>query len=85
MYFLNVPRVTLLDDRDLPARIIKEPRGLYASKIHDLMSAWQTIPRWPAESQVLPQRIKHIRSVPGVPEIFYEPTGKNKVLLTVEK
>ena len=26
--------------------------------------------------KVLPQRIKHIRSVPGVPEIFYDPTGK---------
>lgn len=74
MYFLNVPPVTLLDDRERPPKILKEPRGLYAAK-QDL-SSWQTVPRWPAESQVLPQRIKHIRSVPGVPEIFYEPTGK---------
>jgi len=74
MYFLNVPPVTLLDDRERPPKILKEPRGLYAAK-QDL-SSWQTVPRWPAESQVLPQRIKHIRSVPGVPEIFYEPSGK---------
>ena len=52
MYFLNVPPISLLDDRDPPSKILKEPRGLYASKVADLMTSWQTIPRWPAESQV---------------------------------
>ena len=32
--------------------------------------------QFPFTLKVLPQRIKHIRSVPGVPEIFYDPTGK---------
>ena len=76
MSFLTVPQVvTLLDDRDPPPKIKKAfLKGLYAAN-KDL-SAWQCVPRWPCEAQVLPQSIKHIRSVPGVPEVFYEPTGK---------
>ena len=59
MYFLNVPPISLLDDRDPPSKILKEPRGLYASKVADLMTSWQTIPRWPAESQVSLFRFCH--------------------------
>ena len=75
MSFLTVPQaVTLLDDRDPPPKIKKAfLKGLYAAQ-KDL-SAWQCVPRWPAESQVLPETVKHIRSVPGEPEVFYEPTG----------
>ena len=32
--------------------------------------------RWPYECQVLPEKVKHIKSVPSIPEVFYEPTGK---------
>ena len=61
MSFLTVPQVvTLLDDRDPPPKIKKAfLKGLYQAN-KDL-SAWQCVPRWPAESQVLPQTIKHIR------------------------
>ena len=61
MSFLTVPQVvTLLDDRDPPPKIKKAfLKGLYQAN-KDL-SAWQCSPRWPAESQVLPQTIKHIR------------------------
>ena len=66
MSFLTVPQVvTLLDDRDPPPKIKKAfLKGLYAAN-KDL-SAWQCVPRWPCEAQVLPQSIKHIRSVPVV-------------------
>ena len=32
--------------------------------------------RWPSECQVLPYRIRHIKSLPSAPEVFYEPTGR---------
>ena len=81
MSFLTVPQaVTLLDDRDPPPKIKKAfLKGLYAAQ-KDL-SAWQCVPRWPAESQVLPETVKHIRSVPGEPEVFYEPTGTASEIL----
>ena len=36
----------------------------------------QYVIRWPSECQVLPYRIRHIKSLPSSPEIFYEPNGK---------
>ena len=53
-YFLTVPPVTLLGDREPPPKIMKEPRGLYAAQRE--LNPWQCIPRWPSECQVLPQR-----------------------------
>ncbi len=53
-YFLTVPPVTLLGDREPPPKILKEPRGLYA--VQRDQNPFQCIPRWPSECQVLPQR-----------------------------
>ena len=36
----------------------------------------QYVVRWPSECQVLPHRIRHIKSLPSAPEVFYDSTGK---------
>jgi len=40
--------------------------------------------RWPSECQVLNERIRHIRSLPSSPEIFYENTGKENPFLRLK-
>ena len=36
--------------------------------------------RWPSECQVLPYRIRHIKSLPSAPEVFYDITGKQEII-----
>ena len=73
-----ITAATLLEEDDNRPKIKKAfLKGLIAAK-KDL-SHFQSIPRWPAESQVMPQTVKHIRATPGVPEVFYEVTGKETI------
>ena len=39
--------------------------------------------RWPSECQVLPYRIRHIKSLPSTPEVFYDPTGMERLILSL--
>ena len=73
-YLLNLSPISIPDDREHPPKLMKEPRGPYGNQ-RDL-NPNQCAPRWPYECQVLPHKVRHIRSVPSVPELFYEPTGK---------
>ena len=73
-----ITAATLMEEDDNRPKIKKAfLKGLIVAK-KDL-SHFQSIPRWPAESQVLPQTVKHIRATPGVPEVFYEVTGKETI------
>ncbi|XP_071955490.1 cytosolic carboxypeptidase 2-like isoform X2 [Antedon mediterranea] len=54
---------------------LREPRNLYAlNKEYGPQQA----PRWPAEMEVLPDRIFHVSVVPNFEEPFYVPTGLEK-------
>ena len=70
--------MSVLDDRDPPLKLVKEPSKGWSAAITGAKEVLPTQagPRWPYECQVLPNKIKHIKSVPSVPELFYEPTGK---------
>ncbi|XP_055996459.1 cytosolic carboxypeptidase 2-like isoform X25 [Ostrea edulis] len=54
---------------------LREPRNLYALAKE---LGPQQAARWPADIQVLDEKVKHIRYIPPEPEIFYKPTGCEK-------
>ncbi|XP_033106101.1 uncharacterized protein LOC117108244 isoform X2 [Anneissia japonica] len=54
---------------------LREPRNLYAlNKEYGPQQA----PRWPADLEVLPERVSHITAVPNIEESFYVPSGLEK-------
>ncbi|XP_061174704.1 uncharacterized protein LOC133183807 isoform X2 [Saccostrea echinata] len=54
---------------------LREPRNLYALAKE---LGPQQAARWPADIQVLDEKVKHIRYLPPEPELFYKPTGCEK-------
>nr|CAD7454130.1 unnamed protein product [Timema tahoe] len=63
------------DSRTLrPVARLKEPRDLFAFPRE--LDCPQQAARWPAECQVLEERIHHIEYVPPAPEQYYQSTGK---------
>uniref|UniRef100_K1QKD8 Cytosolic carboxypeptidase 2 n=1 Tax=Magallana gigas TaxID=29159 RepID=K1QKD8_MAGGI len=54
---------------------LREPRNLYALAKE---LGPQQAARWPADIQVLDEKVKHIRYIPPDPELFYKPTGCEK-------
>ncbi|GLH14523.1 Cytosolic carboxypeptidase Nna1, partial [Gryllus bimaculatus] len=63
------------DSRTLkPIAKLKEPRDLFA--LPKELDCPQQAARWPAECQVLEDRVHHIEYVPPVPEQYYQPTGQ---------
>ncbi|MEE6499192.1 hypothetical protein FKM82_003352 [Ascaphus truei] len=52
---------------------LRDPQGLFTASRRN--GSMQT-PRWPAECEVIKEEIRHIEWVPPVPEVFYQPTGK---------
>ncbi|XP_073965826.1 nna1 carboxypeptidase isoform X2 [Choristoneura fumiferana] len=53
---------------------LKEPRDLFA--LPKELDCPQQAPRWPAECQVVDERIQHVTWSPASPEPYYVPTGK---------
>ncbi|KAK7864629.1 hypothetical protein R5R35_012405 [Gryllus longicercus] len=63
------------DSRTLkPIAKLKEPRDLFA--LPKELDCPQQAARWPAECQVLEDRVHHIEYIPPVPEQYYQPTGQ---------
>ncbi|XP_055899495.1 cytosolic carboxypeptidase 2-like isoform X31 [Biomphalaria glabrata] len=54
---------------------LREPRSLYA--LNKELGPQQAA-RWPADLQVINERIKHIQTIPTEPEPFYKQTGFEK-------
>ncbi|XP_022083602.1 uncharacterized protein LOC110975422 isoform X3 [Acanthaster planci] len=55
---------------------LREPRHLYAQSKD---GGSQQAPRWPADMEVLPDRVCHIPYVPKEREKFYQPSGYEKM------
>ena len=55
----------------------KSPGFPAPSSAQSSSSSCHYIVRWPSECQVLPYRIRHIKSLPPTPEVFYDSTGQS--------
>ncbi|PNF23664.1 hypothetical protein B7P43_G02497 [Cryptotermes secundus] len=63
------------DNRTLrPIAKLKEPRDLFA--LPKELDCPQQAARWPAECQVLEERVKHVDTTLSTPEEYYQPTGR---------
>ncbi|XP_052132932.1 cytosolic carboxypeptidase Nna1-like, partial [Frankliniella occidentalis] len=65
------------DSRTLrPVAKLREPRDPLANLRDAAADGPPAGPRWPAECQVLEERVQHIEVPPAVPEQYYSPTGR---------
>ncbi|OXA61045.1 cytosolic carboxypeptidase 2-like isoform X2 [Folsomia candida] len=56
-------------EKDRPVMILRQPRDLYST------TSLQHPPKWPVECQVVPEKVRHIETVPAKLEPFYVPTN----------
>ncbi|XP_075213726.1 nna1 carboxypeptidase [Lycorma delicatula] len=57
-----------------PIAKLREPRDLFS--LPKELDCPQQAARWPAECQVSDERIQHIDYLPPLPELYYQPTGR---------
>ncbi|RZF43046.1 hypothetical protein LSTR_LSTR001224 [Laodelphax striatellus] len=57
-----------------PIAKLREPKDLFS--LPKEIDCAQQAARWPAECQVLDERIQHIDYTPAEPELYYQPTGR---------
>ncbi|KAI1895936.1 hypothetical protein AGOR_G00111900 [Albula goreensis] len=74
-------RQLLLDsDRACSIPRLREPQGLFTAL--SLSSPHRAV-RWPSECQVIKEEIRHIEWEPAEPELFYQPTGLERMPMPV--